>query len=134
MLKQILLITGSSVFLLLGLVHLYYTFINNRFKAKDATITEGMKNTHPLLTRRTTMWKAWMGFNGSHSLGAIFFGCINLILSIQYYPVIATSTLISMLNIVMCLCYLALGFKYWFKIPITGIAIATACYILAWIL
>jgi hypothetical protein len=134
MLKQILLIAGSSIFMLLGVAHLYYTFINNKFEARDASVTEGMKNTHPLLTRQTTMWKAWMGFNGSHSLGAIFFGCINLVLALQYYPILATSKLIAIVDIGVCLCYLVLGIKYWFKTPVIGIALATACFILAGIL
>jgi hypothetical protein len=134
MLKQILLVIGSMVFMLLGFAHLYYTFINNKFKAKDVTITEGMKNTHPLLTRQTTMWNAWIGFNGSHSLGALFFASLNLILTLQYYPVITNSKIILPLDIAVCFCYLFLAIKYWFKVPLMGIALATACFIAAWVL
>ena len=131
MLKQVLLISGSSIFLLLGVAHLYYTFVNNKFKARDAAITEGMKNTSPLLTRQTTMWKGWIGFNGSHSLGVIFFGAVNIILAIQYYPIISSSITLQALNLMVCGCYLLLAVKYWFKTPLLGIVVATACFALS---
>jgi len=134
MLKQILPITGSSIFVLLGLAHVYYTLFTNKFNAKDAAVTEGMKNTHPLLTRQTTMWNAWIGFNGSHSLGAIFFGLFNIILYTQAYNFISTSIYLQGLNIIVCLCYLLLGLKYWFKTPVAGIAVATVCFIAGWLL
>jgi hypothetical protein len=134
MLKQGLLISGSSIFIVLGIAHLYYTFINNKFKARDEKVTEGMQKTSPLLTRQTTMWKAWIGFNGSHSLGALFFGGINVVLTVGYYEVISGSVMIQTLNIVVCMSYLALAIKYWFKTPIIGIAVATICYILTAIL
>ena len=131
MLKQALLISGSSIFVLLGVAHLYYTFINNKFKARDAAVTEAMKNTQPLLTRQITMWKAWIGFNGSHSLGAIFFGTINIVLAVQYFQVVGNSFILQALNIAVCCCYLLLAVRYWFKIPALGIIIATICYTVA---
>jgi hypothetical protein len=134
MLKQVLLISGSSIFVLLGVAHLYYTFINNKFKARDAAVTEAMKNTQPVLTRQTTMWKGWIVFNGSHSLGVIFFGGVNIILGTQYYQVISSSIILQALNIVVCGGYLLLAVKYWFKTPLLGIAAATACFVLSAIL
>ncbi len=134
MLKQILPIIGASIFVLLGIAHLYYTFLTNKFNASDGAVTEGMKNTQPLLTRQTTIWNAWIGFNGSHSLGAIFFGIINIILYTQLYNFTSTSVYIQGLNVAMCLCYLFLAFKYWFKTPLAGIAVATVCFILGWVL
>ena len=131
MLKKVLLLSGSFVFVMLGLAHLYYTFINNKFKARDEAVNEGMKNTHPLLTQQTTMWEGWIGFNTSHSLGVIFFGTINIVLATQYYPVIANSLPLQILNLVVCFCYLALAVKYWFKTPLLDIGLATLCYILA---
>jgi hypothetical protein len=35
-----------------------------------------MSQTHLVLTRQTTMWRAWIGFNASHSMGAVFFGLV----------------------------------------------------------
>ena len=72
MIEQILLIIGAAIFGVLGALHLYYTFFTNMFMTCDKKVAEAMKATSPLLTDRTTMWATWIGFNGSHSLGAIF--------------------------------------------------------------
>lgn len=70
---QILIVAGALIFGLLGTVHLAYTFFTGLFSPRDAATEASMKLTHPRLTRRTTLWKAWVGFNASHSLGAILF-------------------------------------------------------------
>ena len=76
MIPKILWLTGSAIFLILGTWHLWYTFFTTKFNPRNKPVIEEMKNTSPELTRRTTIWKAWIGFNGSHSAGAIFFGLI----------------------------------------------------------
>ena len=71
MIEQVLLIIGASIFGLLGTLHLLFTFFTNKFDAHDPNVTEAMKNTTPVLTKDTTLWDAWIGFNASHSLGAM---------------------------------------------------------------
>jgi hypothetical protein len=44
-----------------------------------------MKSISPMLTRETTMWKAWIGFNASHSSGITFIGVINCIQGVKYF-------------------------------------------------
>ncbi|HMK05511.1 MAG TPA: hypothetical protein VK489_15020 [Ferruginibacter sp.] len=134
MIAKILWITGSSVYIFLATLHLLYTFFTNKFLAKDKNTVEAMKNTHPLLTNRTTMWKAWIGFNGSHSSGGIFLGMSNLLLAVLYFPFLSDSLPLLILTIVTSLFYLFLGIKYWFNIPLSGIAIATTCYIVAFVI
>jgi hypothetical protein len=94
----------------------------------------GMKTTSPVLTPDTTMWNAWIGFNASHSAGIIFIGLINILLAVQYFPLVQNSILIPLLNIVTAGFYLWLAKKYWFSIPFTGALIATCCFIIATIL
>ncbi len=71
LIEQILLIVGATIFGTLGAIHLVCTFFSNRFNAFDRTVTQAMKDTSPVLTKETTMWNAWVGFNASHSLGAM---------------------------------------------------------------
>jgi hypothetical protein len=56
-------------------------------------MVEEMKTSFPILTKKTTMWKAWTGFNASHSSGAMFIGIINFylafIISLFYNPIIS---------------------------------------------
>ena len=134
MLVKLLWLTGAAIFLILGTIHLLYTFFTNKFDARNRDVTRSMKDTSPVLTRDTTMWKAWIGFNASHSAGAIFFGLINSILVLQYFSVIQHSLLLHLLNIITAMFYLWLGKKYWFKIPFTGILVSTICFIAATII
>ena len=124
-------ILGSAIYLMLGTLHLLYTFFTNKFYAKDRNTVQLMKQTHPLLTKETTMWKAWVGFNGSHSAGAIFFAVINLFMACFYFPFLTDALPLIILTVVTSLFYLFLAVKYWFKVPLTGIAIATVCYVIA---
>jgi hypothetical protein len=41
-----------------------------------------MKATSPVLTRRTSLWNGWLGFNGSHGLGILLFVVIYLLLAV----------------------------------------------------
>ncbi len=131
MTAKILWIAGSSVYIILAGLHLFYTFFTDKFLAKDKATVEAMKQTHPRLTNRTTMWKAWIGFNGSHSSGGIFLGAVNLLLAWFYFPFLSGATPLIILTVITSLFYLFLAIKYWFKVPLTGIAIATACYTVA---
>ncbi|MEP7374332.1 MAG: hypothetical protein ABI675_13135 [Chitinophagaceae bacterium] len=129
MLVKILWLSGSGIFLVLGTLHLYYTFFTGKFNARNKTVTTEMKNTSPVLTGETTMWNAWIGFNASHSAGAIFFGLINILLAAQYFPVIQNSVLVILLNITTVVFYCWLAKKYWFRVPFTGILLATGCFV-----
>jgi hypothetical protein len=80
------------------------------------------------------MWKAWVGFNASHSLGALFFGVVNIFLALSYFSVYSESWLIHVINLLTLGFYFFLGKVYWFRIPFGGIAISTFCFILAWVL
>jgi hypothetical protein len=66
----------AAIILLLGLIHLLYTFRGPKLNPRDAALETRMKEISPVVTRETTMWKAWVGFNASHSYGAILFGLV----------------------------------------------------------
>jgi len=131
MLAKILWFTGSVIFLALGTLHLYYTFFSSKFAARNKAVVTEMKNTSPVLTNETTMWNAWIGFNASHSAGAIFIGLINIILVVQYFPVLQDSLVIQLLNIATFIFYCWLAKKFWFRIPFTGILITAGCFVAA---
>jgi len=131
---QILIIIGASIFGILGTVHLAYTFFTNKFSAYDEKVTEAMKSTSPILTKETTMWNAWIGFNASHSIGAMLVAAFYVPLAIGNMTVILESKWYSALAVVVGLAYLALARKYWFRIPFVGVLISTLCFISAAIL
>jgi hypothetical protein len=94
---------------------------------------KAMRDTSPILTKDTTMWDAWIGFNASHSLGAMLVAAFYVPLAIIHIDVIRESVWFSLLPVVMGLSYLALAKRYWFKIPFIGILISTLCFVGAFI-
>ena len=126
---QILLIIGASIFGILGTVHLLYTFFTNKFEAHDSSVTEAMKRTSPILTKETSIWKAWVGFNASHSLGAMLVAAVYIPLTTTYFNIIQQSVWFSLLPVIVGLSYLVLAKKYWFRIPFIGVLISTVCFV-----
>ena len=126
---QILIIVGASIFGLLGAIHLFYTFFSNKFEAHDPSVTQAMKGTSPILTKETTVWQAWIGFNASHSFGALLFACIYIPLASWHFSVIQQSTWFTYLPVIVGLAYLVLAKIYWFKIPFIGVLLSTIWFV-----
>lgn len=131
MIEQVLLIIGAAIFGILGALHFYYTFFTDRFMTRDRKVAEAMKKTYPLLTNRTTMWNTWIGFNGSHSLGAIFISIFYILLATTHMEVIRETRIFILLAVLIGISYLVLAIKYWFRIPLVGILIATICFMIS---
>lgn len=123
---------GSIIFIFLGGIHLIYTFFTNKFSSKNSRLMKEMKSSHPILTKETTMWKAWVGFNASHSVGILFIGIINLYVAFQYYEIFQSDHFFHILNISTVGLFVWLGKKYWFKIPFIGAVITLAFYIISY--
>ena len=131
MLPQILIAVGAAVFALLGTIHLVYTFFTDNFEARDAAVSAAMKATSPVLTRRTSIWNCWIGFNASHSLGVLLFGVIYLVLALGHISVLRDSPTLTWLPVATGAAYMALARRYWFINPLVGVSIATACFLAA---
>jgi len=125
---------GSIIIAVFGSIHLYYTFFTNKFSSRNEKVIEEMKTSFLILTKETTIWKAWIGFNASHSSGVIFIGVVNFYLAVQYFTVLQSGHFFFLFNILTMGFYLWLARKYWFKIPLAGILIALVCFIASYIL
>jgi hypothetical protein len=78
------------------------------------------------------MWRAWVGFNFSHSIGVVLFGTV-CIGAGSVLGTIALPAWILFALVVIASMYLALGLLYWFRIPVVGILVAAACLLIAWL-
>src|SRR5260370_1136989 len=77
----ILLILGGAVFGVLGGLHAIYTLLDlrnpRRLVPVDPSVARAMANSALRLSGGgTDMWRAWIGFNFSHSLGVLLFGAL----------------------------------------------------------
>jgi hypothetical protein len=128
LLASSLMVASAAILLFLGSVHLLYTFRGTKLHPRDPALRERMEAVSPGLTRQTTMWKAWIGFNASHSASAMLFGLVYGHLAIVQAPVLFGSPFLLGLGAVFLAGFVVLGKKYWFSIPYRGLVLATACY------
>jgi hypothetical protein len=78
-----MLILGGTVFGVLGALHAVYTLLDlyspRRLAPADPSVPHAMaKSALRLSGGRTDMWRAWIGFNFSHSLGVLLVAALAL--------------------------------------------------------
>ena len=126
-----LLAASAAIILLLGIVHLLYTFRGPELHPRDADLRARMTQVQPVLTRETTMWKCWVGFNASHSMGAILFGVVYAWLALAQGPFLFQSSFLLWVGLAFLGGYVVLGRLYWFSAPFRGIVASTMLYVSA---
>ena len=128
-LASLLLAGSAAVLLAFGLIHLLYTFRGSKLQPRDNELLQRMSVVPLVISRETTMWKAWVGFNASHSFGAILFGLIYGQLALVQPRVLLSSPFLLAVGLALLCGYTFLGKRYWFKTPFRGIFIALALYV-----
>jgi hypothetical protein len=124
-----LLTLSALVLLTLGVLHLVYTFSGPLLTPRDPALRARMEEVHPVITRQTTMWRAWVGFNASHSMGAILFGLVYGYLANVRIEVLINSPFLLGVGLAMLAGFLVLAKLYWFKIPFIGVLISLVLYV-----
>jgi hypothetical protein len=121
---------SAAVILLLGLVHVLYTFRGPKLHPRDPELTARMMAVSPVISGETTMWRLWVGFNASHSFCLIFFGVLYGYLAIRHSAFLFQSWFLLALGFALLLSYAALAKFYWFTAPFRGIVLAAVLYLL----
>jgi len=130
-LPALLISASAGVILLLGLAHLLFTFRGQRLHPREPAVMAAMQQALPRITRETTMWRAWVGFNASHSYGAILFGLVWGWLALVHPALLFGSPFLLALGALLLGAYVHLGWRYWFSIPFRGIVLASLLYAMA---
>jgi hypothetical protein len=126
-----LLAVSAAIIFVLGSIHLLYTFRGPKLLPRDPDLQARMSEVSPVITRETSMWKCWIGFNASHSLGAILFGAVYGYLALWHGTLFFQSAFLQWLGLLTMAGYVFLAKRYWFSIPFRGIVLATTLYVLA---
>jgi hypothetical protein len=71
----VLMVLSSSIVLGLGVGPPGLYLLGSQ-APRDPTVQLSMTRALPLIYRETSMWRAWVGFNASHSMGLILFGLL----------------------------------------------------------
>lgn len=129
MIAKVLMVLSASIIFLLGVLHLVYTFWGSKLTPRDPALQVSMSQISPVITKETTMWRAWVGFNASHSMGAILFGLIYGFLAIADSWLLFQSPFLLIVGLAMLGGFFVLGKVYWFSVPFIGISISLVCYV-----
>ncbi|MGB8420566.1 LIC_13387 family protein [Paraburkholderia sp.] len=129
MAARILMVLSASMMFALGVAHLVYTFWGPKLTPRDPALQISMSQISPVISKQTTMWRAWVGFNVSHSMGAILFGLVFGFLALAHGQLLFRSPFLLVVGLAMLGAYAVLGKIYWFSAPFTGICISLACYV-----
>ena len=135
--SRLLLILGGSVFGVLGALHALYTLLDlrnpRRLVPVDPSVAHAMANSALRLSGgRTDMWRAWIGFNFSHSLGVLLVAVLAF-WAASRFNTLSLSVSTGVMTLIGCV-YLILALLYWFRSPAIGVAIGTGCFAVAWAL
>jgi hypothetical protein len=120
---RILMVLSANIVLTLGVLHLVSTFWGPSLTPRDPALQISMSQSSPIMTKETTMWRCWVGFNASHSMGLILFGLVFGYLALAHGQLLFRSPLLLVVGLVV-LCKV-----YFFSWPLTGVSISLACYV-----
>ena len=125
----VLVMISAGIIFLLGALHLLYTFRGPKLQPRQPELKAAMNEVSPGISDQTTMWRAWVGFNASHSMGAMLFGLVYAYMAMFAAELLFDSIFLIAVGSAMLIGLLLLARQYWFRIPFAGIVIALICFV-----
>jgi len=126
---RILMVISASIIFTLGVVHLVYTFWGPKLTPRDPALQISMSQIPPVITKETTMWRAWVGFNATHSMALILFGLVFGFLALAQAQLLFKSPFLLAVGLAMLVGLVVLCKVYFFSVRLTGVSISLACYV-----
>ena len=74
------------------------------------------------------MWRAWIGFNASHSYGLILFGAVYGYLALAHSDFLFQSVFLLVLGLIVLFGYIFLARRYFFRTPLRAGLVAVLLY------
>ena len=129
MTARILMVISASIIFTLGVIHFVYTFWGPKLMPRDRTLQISMSQVSPVITKETTMWRCWVGFNVSHSMGLILFGLVFGFLALAHGQLLFQSPFLLVVGLAVLGGFVVLCKVYFFSGPLIDISISLACYV-----
>ena len=134
---SLLMTTSAGIIGLLGLVHFVLTFWGPKHLPRDRSLVDAMANTAPEITSQTTIWRMWIGFNASHSMGLMLFGLTYSYLALAHSEFLFQSIFLQALGLAMLAGYVVLARLFYFIAPLVGASISLILFMvsiaIAWV-
>ena len=129
--SQILLAFGGTILFVLGALHGILTLRDlwtpRSFTPADDAVRLAMQGAQLAFNPRANLWRAWLGFNLSHSLGLVLFGGGLVLLAWLHFSAFAASHLLQGLAVGVAALYLVLALRFWFWAPALGAGLSLLC-------
>src|SRR6202522_4480342 len=122
-------VVSASIVFTLGVFHLAYTFRGSLLTPRDPALQISMSQISPVITKETTMWRCWVGFNASHSMGLILFGLVFGFLVLAHGQLLFQSPFLLVVGLAMLGGLVVLCKLYFFSGPLVGMSISLGCYV-----
>ena len=129
MVATVLMVACAAILFALGTLHLVLTFVGPKLTPRDPALQLRMREISPVISKETTMWRCWVGFNASHSMAAMLFGLIYGFLAIAHASLLFSSPYLLVVGCLTVGGFFVLGRLYWFSVPFVGIGISLVCYV-----
>jgi hypothetical protein len=126
---RFLMIVCASIVLALGMLHLTYTFYGSKLWPRDPNLIASMQRTPLRITNETTVWRAWIGFNASHSMAALLFGLVFAYLAFAHAELLFGSAFLLAVGFAMLGGFVVLAKLYWFSIPFVAVTVSFVCFV-----
>lgn len=129
MIARLLMASSAAILLTLGSIHLAYTVWGDSFAPRDPALLASMSRISPVLTSETTMWRCWVGFNITHSMGLILFSLIYGYLALARDQILFRSPFLLIVGLVMLAGLTVVCRLYFFRAPLVGVGVSLLLYI-----
>jgi hypothetical protein len=123
----VLVVLSAGIAVMLGAIHLAYTFRGPLLAPRDPALRAHMNEVSPVISKETTMWRCWIGFNSTHSLSLLLFGVVFGFLALTNS--LFQSPFLVVVGAVTLGAFVAISRAYFFSIPFACIAISLALYV-----
>lgn len=128
MTATLLMLASAVIVFGLGVLHLTYTFFGPKLTPRDEALQIRMSEVSPVISKETTIWSCWIGFNASHSISALLFGLIYGFLAVVHSSLLFSSPFLLGVGLITVGALFILSITYWFRTPSICIGIALACF------
>lgn len=133
--QPLLVILGGFVFLALGTLHgavsLRDVWNPTQFTPTDPALRLAMQQSGIAFHPEVNLWKAWLGFNLTHSLGLVLFGGGFLYVGMFAPDVFAESRALQGVAVSVSATYLVISAFFFFSGPVMGTAAGLAAFLIA---
>jgi hypothetical protein len=128
---KVSLLLAAFLYAMLGISHavlaLRDLWHERSFVPTDPSVLQSLKETGVSAMPGATFWRAWLGFNLSHTLGLLQFASALVVLATRAGDGFGNSGAFILAGLVIAILYLAIAGRFFFRPPTVVAALGLAC-------